>query len=41
MISSLAYDETFARAKTIGAKGFVEKPFHQEQLLKVFAQALS
>ena len=41
IISSLAYDDTFERAKAIGAKGFVDKPFHQEQLLKVFAEALS
>lgn len=40
MVSSLAYDDTFERAKTIGARGFVDKPFHQEQLLKVFGQAL-
>ena len=40
MVSSLAYDDTFERAKAIGAKGFVDKPFHQEQLLKVFEQAL-
>lgn len=41
MISSLAYEDTFKRAKTIGTKGFVDKPFHQEQLLKVFGEALS
>ena len=41
MISSRAYDDTFERARAIGAKGFVDKPFHQEQLLKVFEQALS
>ena len=41
MISSLAYDDTFERARAIGAKGFVDKPFHQEKLLKVFEQALS
>ena len=41
MISSLAYDDTFERARAIGAKGFVDKPFHQEQLLNVFEQALS
>ena len=41
MISSLTYDDTFERARAIGAKGFVDKPFHQEQLLKVFEQALS
>ncbi len=40
MISSLAYKDTFERATTIGARGFVDKPFHQEQLLKVFEQAL-
>lgn len=41
MVSSLAYDDTFERAKAIGARGFVDKPFHREQLLKVFEQALS
>lgn len=41
MVSSLAYDDTFERAKAIGTRGFVDKPFHQEQLLKVFGQALS
>ncbi len=41
VVSSLAYDDTFERAKAIGAKGFVDKPFHQEQLLKVFEEALS
>lgn len=40
MISSLAYGDTFERAKAIGTKGFVDKPFHQEQLLKVFGKAL-
>ena len=40
MVSSLAYDDTFDRARAIGARGFVDKPFHQEQLLKVFEQAL-
>ena len=40
MVSSLAYGDTFDRAKAIGAKGFVDKPFHQEQLLKIFEQAL-
>ena len=41
MLSSLAYGDTFERAKAIGAKGFVDRPFHREQLLKVFEQALS
>ena len=41
MISYLAYGDTYDRAKSIGAKGFVDKPFHREQLLKVFEEALS
>lgn len=41
MVSSLAYEDTFERAKAIGAKGFVDKPFHQEQLLRVFEEALA
>ena len=41
MVSSLAYGDTFERAKAIGARGFVEKPFHQEQLVRVFEEALS
>ena len=41
MVSSLAYDDTYEMAKTIGAKGFVDKPFHQEQLIRAFEQALS
>ncbi len=41
VVSSLAYDDTFDRAKAIGARGFVDKPFHREQLLTVFEQALS
>ena len=41
MISSLAYGDTYDRAKSIGAKGFVDKPFHREQLLQVFEEALS
>lgn len=41
MVSSLAYDDTYERAQAIGAKGFVDKPFHQEQLLKVFEEALA
>ena len=40
MVSSLAYDDTFQRAKAIGARGFVDKPFHREQLLKVFEEVL-
>lgn len=40
VISSLAYDDTFEKAKAIGVKGFVDKPFHREQLLRVFEEAL-
>ena len=40
MISSLAYEDTFERAKAIGARGFIDKPFQQEQLINVFEQAL-
>ena len=41
MVSSLAYDDAFAEAEAIGAKGFVDKPFEKEQLLEVFEQVLS
>ena len=41
IVSSLAYDDTFERAKAIGAKAFVDKPFHQEQLLRIFEEALA
>ena len=41
MVSSLAYEDTFERARKIGARGFVDKPFYQEQLLKVFEEALA
>jgi len=40
MISSLAYEDTFERAKAIGARGFIDKPFHQVELINVFEQAL-
>ena len=40
MVSSLAYDDTYDEAKAIGAKGFLDKPFNQEQLLKAFGEAL-
>ena len=41
MVSSLAYNDTFEKAKAIGARGFADKPFHREQLLKAFEQALA
>ena len=34
MVSSLAYDETLEEAKSIGAKGFLYKPFEPEEVLK-------
>ncbi len=40
MLSSLAYDDTIDEAKAIGAKGFVYKPFDQEQILDAFKKAL-
>lgn len=41
MVSSLAYGDTFERARAIGTKGFIDKPFHQEQLIRAFEQALA
>ncbi len=41
MVSSLAYDDTIDEAKKIGAKGFVYKPFDQEQLLSALKTAFS
>lgn len=41
IVSSLAYEDTFERAKKIGARGFIDKPFDRELLLKTFEQALS
>ena len=40
MVSSLAYDETYEEAERIGAKGFIDKPFDREQVLRVFAKVL-
>ena len=39
MVSSLAYDDTIDEANKIGAKGFVYKPFDQEQLLQAMEKA--
>ena len=33
MVSSLAYDDTVDEANSIGAKGFVYKPFDRDQLI--------
>lgn len=40
VVSSLAYDDTFETAETIGAKGFIDKPFEREQLLEALQKAL-
>jgi len=41
MVSSLAYDETFDEAKTIGAKAFLDKPYDKEKLLAALDQAMA
>ncbi len=41
MLSSLAYDDTIEEAKQIGAKGFIYKPFDQEQVLDAFDKVLN
>ena len=41
MVSSLAYDDTFEEAKSIGAKGFIDKPFDKDRLLESFQKALA
>lgn len=41
MVSSLAYDDTFEEAKSIGAKAFLDKPFDAEKLLAALDQAIS
>lgn len=41
MLSSLAYDDTIEEAKEIGTKGFIYKPFKQEEVLAALEQALS
>lgn len=40
MVSSLAYEDTFDEAKEIGAKGFIDKPFDKESLIKALHEAL-
>lgn len=41
IVSSLAYEDTYEKARAIGARGFIDKPFHQEKLIRVFEKALS
>lgn len=41
MLSSLAYDDTIEEANRIGAKGFVYKPFDQDQIFQAFEKAFA
>ena len=41
MVSSLAYDDTINEAKSIGAKGFVYKPFDHEQILQAMRDSFA
>lgn len=41
MVSSLAYDDTYEEAKALGAKGFVDKPFERERLIRALDEALA
>lgn len=40
MVSSLAYEDTFEEARSIGAKGFIDKPFDREHLLELLDRLL-
>ena len=41
MVSSLAYDDTYEEAKSLGAKGFLDKPIERDSLLQVLDQAMA
>ena len=41
MASSLAYEDTLEEAKSIGAKGFLDKPLDRDRLLKMMDEVLS
>lgn len=40
IVSSLAYDDTISRARKMGAKSFLFKPFDRDMLLQALEQAL-
>lgn len=40
MMSSLAYEETMAAAKEMGARGFIYKPFEAADVIKALNEAL-
>lgn len=40
MLSSLAYEDPVNEAKSIGAKGFIYKPFKQEDVLGILDKAM-
>ena len=40
MVSSLAYGDTTERAKEVGAKGFIFKPFDKDTLLSALQEAV-
>ncbi len=41
MLSSLICDDSISEARQIGVKGFISKPFDQDQLVYAFDRALS
>ena len=41
MLSSLAYDDTFHEAETIGARAFTAKPLNPDELLSTLARVLA
>lgn len=40
MVSSMAYDDTFSKARHVGVKGFVYKPFNKTQILESLSNVL-
>lgn len=40
MVSSLAYDDTYEEAESIGAKSFIDKPIDKDKLLQALRKAM-